>query len=93
MAPPTGPPEEPAEPTLRADAERNRERIMQAARRLHASEGLGASMASIAREASVGKATISRRFAAREDLINAVFLDRMDAYVAATTSALADPDP
>jgi AcrR family transcriptional regulator len=81
------------EPALRADAERNRERIMQAARRLYATEGLGASMASVAREAGVGKATLSRRFATREELITVVFADRMDAYAAATTEALADPDP
>jgi AcrR family transcriptional regulator len=82
-----------AEPALRADAERNRELIMAAARRLYATEGLGASMASVAREAGVGKATLSRRFATREDLIIAVFADRMDAYAAGTTEALADPDP
>nr|AXL05727.1 TetR/AcrR family transcriptional regulator [uncultured bacterium] len=78
---------------LRADAERNRERILAAARRLYATEGLGVSMASVAREAGVGKATLSRRFATREDLINAVFADRMDGYATALTEALADPDP
>ncbi|MDT0346226.1 TetR/AcrR family transcriptional regulator [Streptomyces litchfieldiae] len=78
---------------LRADAERNRDRILAAARRLYAIEGLGASMASVAREAGVGKATLSRRFATREDLITAVFADRMDAYATAVTEALADPDP
>jgi AcrR family transcriptional regulator len=78
---------------LRADAERNRDRILTAARRLYATDGLGVSMATIAREAGVGKATLSRRFATREDLIAAVFSDRMDAYVTALASALADPDP
>ncbi|WP_151774767.1 TetR/AcrR family transcriptional regulator [Streptomyces abyssomicinicus] len=78
---------------LRADAERNRDRILAAARRLFAEEGLGASMASVAREAGVGKATLSRRFATRGELINAVFADRMDAYATATREALADPDP
>ncbi|GAB3008736.1 TetR/AcrR family transcriptional regulator [Streptomyces pseudoechinosporeus] len=78
---------------LRADAERNRDRILTAARRLYATEGLGVSMASVAREAGVGKATLSRRFATREELINAVFADRMDAYADAVAEALADPDP
>src|SRR5262245_44123554 len=82
-----------SEPGLRVDAERNRDRILAAARRLYATEGLGISMASVAREAGVGKATLSRRFATREDLITAVFADRMDAYAAAATQALADPDP
>ncbi|MEU0074039.1 helix-turn-helix domain-containing protein [Streptomyces sp. NPDC006332] len=78
---------------LRADAERNRCRILAAARRLYATEGLGVSMASVAREAGVGKATLGRRFASREELVNAVFADRMDAYVDAVAEALADPDP
>ncbi|XVQ15484.1 TetR/AcrR family transcriptional regulator [Spirillospora sp. CA-255316] len=78
---------------LRADAERNRDRILAAARRLYAREGLGVSMAAVAREAGVGKATLSRRFATREDLITAVFADRMDAYATAVADALADPDP
>jgi len=81
------------EPTLRADAERNRERIVQAARKRFATDGLDVSMASVAREAGLGKATLSRHFATRDDLINAVFADRMDAYLALTTEALADPDP
>lgn len=50
-------------------------------------------MASVAREAGVGKATLGRRFANRDELVNAVFADRMDAYVDAVTEALADPDP
>jgi len=78
---------------LRADAERNRCRILAAARRLFATEGLDVSMASVAREAGVGKATLGRRFASREELVNAVFADRMDAYVDAVAEALADPDP
>ncbi|WP_409474101.1 TetR/AcrR family transcriptional regulator [Streptomyces sp. HC307] len=93
-------PTDPAETTgqqpeqgLRADAERNRERILAAARHLYATEGLGVSMAAVAREAGVGKATLSRRFPTREELITAVFADRMDGYAAAVTDALADPDP
>ncbi|MEJ3742750.1 helix-turn-helix domain-containing protein [Actinomycetes bacterium KLBMP 9797] len=78
---------------LRADAERNRCRILDAARRLYATKGLGVSMASVAREAGVGKATLGRRFATREELLNAVFADRMDAYADAAAEALADPDP
>jgi AcrR family transcriptional regulator len=78
---------------LRADAERNRDRILAAARRLYATQGLGVSMTAVAREAGVGKATLSRRFATREELVNAVFADRMDAYADAVAEALADPDP
>jgi AcrR family transcriptional regulator len=85
--------EDALDPALRVDAERNRERILQAARQLYASVGLGVSMASVAREAGVGKATVARRFATRDELITAIFADRMDGYAAATADALADPDP
>ncbi|UOT03242.1 TetR/AcrR family transcriptional regulator [Rhodococcus opacus] len=77
----------------RADAERNRERILTAARKLYASEGLTISMAAVAREAGVGKATLFRHFTTPQQLIDAVFADSMDAYVDATTEALADSDP
>jgi AcrR family transcriptional regulator len=78
---------------LRSDAERNRDRIVDAARRLYAAEGLGVSMAAVARAAGVGIATLFRRFPARDDLIAAVFADRMSVYGDAITAALADPDP
>jgi AcrR family transcriptional regulator len=77
----------------RADAERNRERIVDAARVLYARDGLNISMAAVAREAGVGKATLARHFTTPQELIGAVFADRMDAYVNATTEALADADP
>ncbi|WP_109526611.1 TetR/AcrR family transcriptional regulator [Nocardia aurea] len=79
--------------SLRKDAERNRERVVEAARRTFAREGLSASMASVAREAGVGIATLFRRFPTRDDLIAAVFADRMDAYTAAVLDALSDTDP
>lgn len=93
MTAPAETPSQQPEQNLRVDAERNRDRILAAARHLYATEGLGVSMASVAREAGVGKATLSRRFASREELITAVFADRMDAYAEAVTEALADPDP
>jgi AcrR family transcriptional regulator len=78
---------------LRADAERNRTQIVRAARRLYASEGLQISMAAVAREAGVGKATLSRHFRSPQELIDAVFADRMDAYVQAAAEALVQDDP
>jgi AcrR family transcriptional regulator len=83
----------PAAQPLRRDAERNRKRIIDAARRAFAADGIEASMSAVSRAAGVGIATLFRRFPAREDLINAVFADTMDAYVDAVTAALADPDP
>ncbi|MET9388607.1 helix-turn-helix domain-containing protein [Streptomyces sp. NPDC002928] len=78
---------------LRSDAERNRGRIIAAARTVFQREGLGASMASVAREAGVGIATIFRHFRIKEDLVAAVFADRMDAYVIAVNEALETADP
>lgn len=77
----------------RADAARNRERIIAAASALYATEGLNASMAAIARQAGVGKATLSRHFPTPETLINSVFAQHMAAYVQATEDALAMKDP
>jgi AcrR family transcriptional regulator len=78
---------------VRADAERNRARIVNAARTLYAREGLRISMAAVAREAGVGKATLARHFTTPQELIDAVFADRMDAYIRAADEALADEDP
>ncbi|MFF5010304.1 TetR/AcrR family transcriptional regulator [Streptomyces phaeochromogenes] len=78
---------------LRTDAERNRERVLAAARSVFCEQGLDVPMTVIARRAGVGIATLYRRFPTREDLIGAVFADRMDAYAQATAEALTDPDP
>jgi AcrR family transcriptional regulator len=80
-------------PCLRSDAERNRARIIAAARTVFGRDGLGASMASVAREAGVGIATLFRRFPTKEGLVAAVFADRMDAYAEAVAVALDNPDP
>ncbi|MFF3328664.1 TetR/AcrR family transcriptional regulator [Streptomyces sp. NPDC002888] len=86
-------PDGPAAQPLRSDAERNRERIIAAARMVFGRDGLSASMASVAREAGVGIATMFRRFPTKEELVAAVFADRMDAYADAVAVALDDPDP
>ncbi|MGX1675528.1 TetR/AcrR family transcriptional regulator [Streptomyces sp. NPDC055400] len=91
MTPPTASDDTPQ--PLRTDAERNRERLLAAARQVFCQQGLDVPMAAIARQAGVGIATLYRRFPTREDLIGAVFADRMDAYADAITEALADPDP
>ncbi|MEU6913835.1 TetR/AcrR family transcriptional regulator [Streptomyces olindensis] len=85
--------DDPVAQPLRSDAERNRARILAAARTVFRRDGLHASMASVAREAGVGIATLFRRFPTKEDLVAAVFADRMDAYVDAVGVALDDPDP
>jgi AcrR family transcriptional regulator len=59
-------------PTLRADAQRNLERILEAARAVFAEVGLEASVADVAERAGVGTATIFRRFPTKDDLVAAV---------------------
>ena len=79
--------------TLRADAARNRQRIVKAARQVFEREGVEASMASVAREAEVGIATLFRHFPEKDDLIAAALADRMDDYARIATEALSDADP
>src|SRR5215216_6874731 len=83
----------PTERALRADAEQNRARVLQAARELFAEQGLDASANSIARRAGVGIATLLRRFPTRDDLIAAAFAEKMTAYTHAIDDALAAADP
>ena len=77
---------------LRADAERNRERILAAARDVFAERGLDAPLEAIAQRAGVGQATLYRRFPRREDLIVACFAPQLAEYAAAVEEALAAPD-
>jgi AcrR family transcriptional regulator len=78
---------------LRADAERNRRQLVDAARVVYAERGLDAPLDEIARRAGVGNATLYRRFPTRCQLIAAVFADTLREVVDATGRALADPDP
>ena len=80
-------------PLLRRDAERNRRRILAAARRLIAERGLGVGYEEIAREADVGVGTVYRRFPTREGLFHELFHDRVDAVVGILEEALAVEDP
>jgi AcrR family transcriptional regulator len=78
---------------LRVDAERNRQRIVAAAREAFAEGGLDVPMEDIARRAGVGVGTLYRRYPTRGDLIAAAFEAKMSAYAEAAERALADPDP
>lgn len=78
---------------LRADAQRNRNLILKAAREVFSERGLDASLNEVARRAGVGVATLFRRFPTREDLIAATFADRMNDYAMLVETALADEDP
>ncbi len=78
---------------LRADACRNRDAILAAARDVFARQGLQAPLEEIAREAGVGIATLYRRFPTRERLVAAALLEKVRQYADAASEALADPDP
>ncbi|MEV3936648.1 helix-turn-helix domain-containing protein [Glycomyces sp. NPDC049804] len=64
---------------LRADAARNRRLLLAAAADEFAERGLDASVADIARRAGVGKGTVFRHFANKDELIAAILIDRMAA--------------
>jgi AcrR family transcriptional regulator len=78
---------------LRADAERNRRRILVAAAEVFAKRGLDAGLDEIARHAGVGTGTVYRRFPDKSVLIDALFESRITAIVELAESALAAPDP
>ncbi|MBJ7472593.1 MAG: TetR/AcrR family transcriptional regulator [Solirubrobacteraceae bacterium] len=80
-------PETKASSPLRADARRNRDALLAAARDVFASEGLDAPLDAIAKEAGVGRATLYRRFPTRDTLIAAIFEDDFDALEAAASGA------
>lgn len=70
-------------PTRRADAQRNREKILAAARDAFADETADVSMAEISRRAGVGMATLYRNFPGRRELLEALYVDEVDALCAA----------
>ncbi len=84
---------EPAPRPLRRDAERNRVRLLEAARSLFAERGLDVTMDDIARHAGVGVGTAYRRFSGRDELIEALFAQRMEEFVALAERALDLDDP
>jgi AcrR family transcriptional regulator len=83
-----------SDPTpLRADAQRNLERILTAARAAFAEHGLDVGVEAIARRAGVGKATFFRRFPTKEALILAVLDGFVSDMEALADQCAAHPDP
>jgi AcrR family transcriptional regulator len=66
-------------PPRRADAERNRDKILAAARAAFADPEAEISMAEISRRAGVGMATLYRNFPGRQELLEALYTDEVDA--------------
>jgi AcrR family transcriptional regulator len=69
------------EPRLRADAARNRARVLEVAYETFAAEGLSVPIDEIARRAGVGAGTVYRHFPTKESLFQAVIKDRMQHLV------------
>jgi AcrR family transcriptional regulator len=78
---------------LRRDAERNRLRILQAAREVFADRGFEASLDQIAAHAGVGVGTVYRRFPDKDALIDALFEERIGEVAAAAQRGLCASDP
>ena len=77
----------PQPPTRRADAERNRQNILAAARTAFAGPaGADVSMAEVSRRAGVGMATLYRNFPNRRELLEALYVDEVDALCAAAAT-------
>jgi AcrR family transcriptional regulator len=72
---------------LRSDAQRNLERILEAARAVFADRGLDASVGEVAARAGVGTATIFRRFPTKDDLLAAVLESELNGLLAQAEKA------
>ena len=81
------------ERALRADAERNRRRLLDAAETLFRERGLDVGVAEIAQHAGVGRGTLFRNFPTKQDLIAAIVIERMKEATAQARTLLEAPDP
>ncbi len=78
---------------LRRDAELNRQRILASAHTLFAERGLAVTLDDVADHAGLGVGTVYRRFSSRDQLIDALFEERVGELVALADEALALEDP
>jgi AcrR family transcriptional regulator len=78
---------------MRADARRNRARVLEAARAAFGAEGSNVSLDEIASRAGVGAGTVYRHFATKEALFEAVVVDRLETLAAEARALLDDTDP
>jgi AcrR family transcriptional regulator len=78
---------------LRADARRNRERVIAAAREVFGQQGRDAQMDDVARHAQVGVGTVYRHFPTKEALLEALAVDAFERITARAGECLAIEDP
>ena len=88
---PSAPPQPPAQ-HKRADARRNHDKLIEAAREAFAQAGADASLEEIARQAEVGIGTLYRNFPTRQALLEAVYIDEVEA-LGRSAAELADLPP
>ena len=82
-----------ADRPLRADAQRNRDKVLSAAREAFAAHGYGVPLDEIAAMAGVGPGTVYRHFPSKEELFEAVVTARLRDLIAVATALAGDPDP
>jgi AcrR family transcriptional regulator len=78
---------------VRSDAERNRQRLLDAAGEVFAEQGLSATLHDVAARAGVSAATAYRNWPNKNELIDELFRRRLDEFTVLTEEALRDPDP
>ncbi|MGV9499189.1 TetR/AcrR family transcriptional regulator [Streptomyces sp. NPDC003642] len=78
---------------MRADARRNYERLLRVAVEAFAEHGEGASLDDIAKRAGVGSGTLYRHFPTRHALLEAAYLDRIEALAARADALAAELPP
>jgi AcrR family transcriptional regulator len=78
---------------LRADAERNRRRVLDAAQAAFGERGLDVGVAEIAERAGVGRGTLFRNFPTKDDLIAAIVVERMHEAAVSGRRLLDAEDP
>lgn len=79
--------------TRRADAERNRRRLLTAATEMFCERGLDVGVGEIAQQAGVGRGTLFRNFPTKEHLIAAIVVERINESIARGRAALESDDP
>ncbi len=78
---------------MRADARRNYERLVDAARKVFADQGGGASMEAIAKQAGLGVGTLYRHFPKRIDVVEAVYRDDVELLAGSAERGLTELEP
>ena len=83
----------PADAPRRPDAVRNREKVVAAAEKVFAEQGIDAGIPEVAEEAGVGKGTVYRNFESKDDLVAAILARRLERFDRDVTGALESDDP